>query len=104
MKSKLFVLGIGLVLLSTTGCNKLKSRDRLNKGIQAFKSAKYPDAVMQTVVITGKEAGDLGDATVAVDRDSHGVVHISSKKTQSQCGSGWIHSYRRRRRNEQVLQ
>jgi tetratricopeptide (TPR) repeat protein len=45
MKSKLFVLGIGLVLLSTTGCNKLKSRDRLNKGIQAFKSAKYPDAV-----------------------------------------------------------
>jgi len=26
---------------------------------------------MQTVIITGKEAGDLGDATVAVDRDGH---------------------------------
>jgi tetratricopeptide (TPR) repeat protein len=45
MKSKLFVLGVGLLLLFTTGCNKLKSRDRLNKGIQAFKSARYPDAV-----------------------------------------------------------
>jgi hypothetical protein len=31
---------------------------------------KYPDAVVRTVVI-GKEAGDRGDATVAVDRDSH---------------------------------
>jgi hypothetical protein len=65
--------------------------------------AKYPDAAVQTVIITSNEARDFGDVTVAVDRDSH-VVHISSKKTQSQCGSGWIHSYRRRRRNEQVLQ
>ena len=45
MKSKLFVLGIGLLLLFTSGCNKLKSRDRLNKGIQSYKSAKYADAV-----------------------------------------------------------
>src|SRR5580692_10784054 len=46
MKSKFLVLGIiGLVLVSTTGCNKLKSRDRLNKGIQSYKSAKYADAV-----------------------------------------------------------
>jgi hypothetical protein len=45
MKSKLFVLGIGLLLLFTTGCNKLKSRDRLNKGIQSYKSARYADAV-----------------------------------------------------------
>lgn len=45
MKSKLFVLGIGLVLLSTTGCNKLKSRDRINKGIQSYKGARYSDAV-----------------------------------------------------------
>jgi len=45
MKSKLFVLGIGLVLLSTTGCNKLKSRDRMNKGILSYKGAKYADAV-----------------------------------------------------------
>src|ERR1700674_796201 len=46
MKSKLFLLGIiGLVLLSTTGCNKLKSRDRINKGIQSYKGARYADAV-----------------------------------------------------------
>jgi tetratricopeptide (TPR) repeat protein len=46
MKSKLFALGvIGLVLLSTTGCNKLKSRDRINKGIQSYKGARYADAV-----------------------------------------------------------
>ena len=45
MKSKLFVLGIGLLLLFTSGCNKLKSRDRLNKGIQSYKRARYADAV-----------------------------------------------------------
>ncbi len=32
-------------LLSTTGCDKLKSRDDINKGIAAFKNAKYGDAV-----------------------------------------------------------
>jgi tetratricopeptide (TPR) repeat protein len=45
MKSKLFVLGIGLLLLFSTGCNKLKSRDRINKGIQSYKGARYADAV-----------------------------------------------------------
>jgi len=46
MKSKFFALGIGLVLvLGTTGCNKLRSRDRINRGIQAYKGAKYGDAV-----------------------------------------------------------
>lgn len=35
-----------IVLLTlTTGCNKLKARDQLNKGVQAFKSAKYEDAI-----------------------------------------------------------
>jgi tetratricopeptide (TPR) repeat protein len=33
------------VTLSTTGCDKLKSRDDINKGIAAFKNAKYGDAV-----------------------------------------------------------
>jgi tetratricopeptide (TPR) repeat protein len=45
MKSKIFVLGIGLLLLFTTGCNKLKSRDRINRGIQSYKGARYADAV-----------------------------------------------------------
>ena len=35
-----------IVLLTlTTGCNRLKARDQLNKGVQAFKSAKYEDAI-----------------------------------------------------------
>jgi len=59
MKSKLFVLGIGLVLLSTTGCNKLKSRDRINKGIQSYKGARYSDAVEFF-----KEAVDLDPSNV----------------------------------------
>jgi len=28
-----------------TGCQKLRARDSLNKGVQAYKSAKYPEAV-----------------------------------------------------------
>ena len=35
----------GLLMLVATGCDKLKSRDQLNKGVKAFKNAKYADAV-----------------------------------------------------------
>ncbi len=45
MKTKLFAIGIGLCLLGVTGCDKLKSRDRLNRGVQAYRSARYADAV-----------------------------------------------------------
>src|SRR5260370_15995639 len=45
MKSKLFVLGIGLLLLFAAGWDKLRSRDRINKGIKSYKGAKYADAV-----------------------------------------------------------
>ena len=45
MKSKIFVVGIGLLILFGTGCDKLKSRDKLNRGVQAYKSARYADAV-----------------------------------------------------------
>ena len=31
--------------LAATGCQKLKARDQLNKGVQAFKNAQYPEAV-----------------------------------------------------------
>ena len=33
------------MLTSLTGCAKLQARDQLNKGVQAFKSAKYEDAI-----------------------------------------------------------
>ncbi|MCU0227651.1 MAG: hypothetical protein MUF01_08415 [Bryobacterales bacterium] len=37
-----FLLAISL---ASAGCQKLKARDELNKGVQAYKNAKYADAV-----------------------------------------------------------
>lgn len=34
-----------LLLFPATGCNKLKARDQLNKGVQAYKSARFEEAV-----------------------------------------------------------
>ena len=39
------VLAAALVLLSGTGCDKLKARDHLNKGVQAYKNSKFEDAI-----------------------------------------------------------
>jgi tetratricopeptide (TPR) repeat protein len=39
------MLAIGALTLLGTGCNKLKSRDNLNKGVSSYKNAKYADAV-----------------------------------------------------------
>ena len=36
---------VAAVMLLNTGCEKLKARDNLNQGVQAFKAAKYSDAV-----------------------------------------------------------
>jgi tetratricopeptide (TPR) repeat protein len=36
---------LALLLSSVTGCNRLKARDQLNKGITAFKNARYEEAV-----------------------------------------------------------
>ncbi|HZQ67008.1 MAG TPA: tetratricopeptide repeat protein [Terriglobales bacterium] len=41
----LVVLAVACIALSTTGCNKLKARDSLNKGVQAYKNAKYEEAI-----------------------------------------------------------
>ncbi len=49
------VLAVLAALLQTaSGCNKLKARDRLNKGVQSYKAAKYEDAIERF-----KEAVDL---------------------------------------------
>ena len=45
MKTISLVLGIGVPVLAGTGCDKLRSRDQLNRGVQAYRSAKYADAV-----------------------------------------------------------
>jgi tetratricopeptide (TPR) repeat protein len=39
------VLAVAAALLSTVGCNKLKARDQLNKGVQAYRSALYEQAI-----------------------------------------------------------
>jgi tetratricopeptide (TPR) repeat protein len=39
------LLGLAAVLLFFGGCNKLKARDQLNKGVQAYKNAKYELAI-----------------------------------------------------------
>src|SRR3954469_9451943 len=38
-------LAAGALVLLGTGCNQLRSRDDLNKGVSAYKNAKYSDAV-----------------------------------------------------------
>ncbi|MGB9085440.1 MAG: tetratricopeptide repeat protein, partial [Terriglobales bacterium] len=41
----LVVFAAALVMLSSTGCAKLQARDHLNKGVQAYKQAKYEEAI-----------------------------------------------------------
>ena len=41
----LTVLAVLLTLFSAVGCSKLRARDQLNKGVQAYKNAKYEDAI-----------------------------------------------------------
>ena len=39
------VIAIAATLLTTAGCNKLKARDQLNKGVQAYRGANYEQAI-----------------------------------------------------------
>ncbi len=39
------VFAVAAALLSATGCQMLKARDQLNKGVQAYKSANYEQAI-----------------------------------------------------------
>jgi tetratricopeptide (TPR) repeat protein len=39
------VLMIAAALMALTGCNKLKARDQLNKGVQAYRGANYEQAI-----------------------------------------------------------
>jgi len=38
-------VALAVLLGTATGCDKLKSRDQINKGVQAFKNAQYEQAV-----------------------------------------------------------
>jgi len=41
----LTILAAGLALLSAVGCEKLRARDQINKGVQSYKNAKYEEAI-----------------------------------------------------------
>ena len=41
----LSIAATSALLLAANGCQQLKARDRINKGVQAFKAAKYAEAV-----------------------------------------------------------
>jgi len=41
----LTVVAVAAALLGTAGCNKLRARDELNKGVQAYKNALYEQAI-----------------------------------------------------------
>jgi len=48
MKTSIRVLVIAaaaLMIFSTKGCSKLRARDQLNKGVNAYKNAKYEEAI-----------------------------------------------------------
>src|SRR5260370_35454867 len=46
MKRSLIVMALlGALDLGSTGCDKLKARDNLKRGVQSFTNAKYPEAV-----------------------------------------------------------
>jgi len=44
-RSSIVLLGVAALAVLSTGCDKLKSRDNLNKGVQAYKSSRFPEAV-----------------------------------------------------------
>jgi tetratricopeptide (TPR) repeat protein len=41
----LVLLAAALALIASTGCSKLKARDHLNKGVQAYKNSKFESAI-----------------------------------------------------------
>ncbi|MCZ2146711.1 MAG: tetratricopeptide repeat protein, partial [Bryobacterales bacterium] len=44
-KLYLGITAAAVVVSLSTGCEKLKARDQLNRGVQAYKGAKYAEAV-----------------------------------------------------------
>jgi len=44
-RSLVLILGVAVLALASAGCNKLKARDELNKGVAAFKGGQYDLAI-----------------------------------------------------------
>jgi len=41
----LTIMAVGLSLFAASGCDKLRARDQLNKGVASYKNAKYEEAI-----------------------------------------------------------
>ncbi len=39
------LIAVAALALSNTGCDKLRARDQLNKGVASYKNARYEQAV-----------------------------------------------------------
>ena len=60
--------------LFATGCEKLKARDHLNKGVQAFKTAKY-NAGSRALQGSGPTGSRISDRTPVSGHGLHEPVH-----------------------------
>ena len=64
------------MVLSMSGCNQLAARDQLNKGVEAYKSARYEEAIghfRRALAIDTSDPGiysSLGGALVALGRST----------------------------------
>jgi Tfp pilus assembly protein PilF len=45
MRKAMLILAVAALAVLATSCNQLRARDQLNKGVQAFTNAQYPEAV-----------------------------------------------------------
>jgi len=45
MRKPILILAVAALAILSMSCNQLKARDQLNKGVQAFTNAQYPEAV-----------------------------------------------------------
>jgi tetratricopeptide (TPR) repeat protein len=45
LKNGLFVVAVAAAMVASAGCDKLRARDKLNKGVEAYKAAQFDTAV-----------------------------------------------------------
>lgn len=45
LRNQLFIAAVAVTVAASAGCDKLKARDRLNKGVQAYKAAQFDEAI-----------------------------------------------------------
>src|ERR1022692_4189811 len=55
MHKSIFLTAVAALVVFGAGCQQLKSRDQLNKGVSAFKSAQFPVAVEHFKTAVGYE-------------------------------------------------